>query len=236
MDSFELRMVLLANPEGRKKVEDGEYCWRSNADKIDPNRNWSYNFKKGTEEDRFYDSDGGQEALSTVETSSLDEAIKEFNPDVFLDVHSGMKGLLYSWASKAKDALKEDDEVKNILTSVEEIMDDIKNEDCPDCLAGEAYDMLHYESYGTSIDHNFVENRIPVSSCWEIWGDNSGLGMSARLNAMRMVKTNKKLRKKMKNFSAKAKLRFSFKMASELKFNTRDDDDNDCFDFFNPVT
>ena len=39
-------MVMNGNPNGRKKVEDGFYCWRSNADKVDPNRNWSYNFKK----------------------------------------------------------------------------------------------------------------------------------------------------------------------------------------------
>lgn len=59
LDHFELRMVMNANPEGRKKVEEGHYCWRSNADKIDPNRNWSYNFKKGDDEDKMYDSDGG---------------------------------------------------------------------------------------------------------------------------------------------------------------------------------
>jgi hypothetical protein len=62
-----------ANPEGRKKVEKGHYCWRSNADHIDPNRNWSYNFKKGDEEDKMFDSDGGEKPLSTVETRVLDE-------------------------------------------------------------------------------------------------------------------------------------------------------------------
>lgn len=68
-----MRMVMNANPEGRKKVEEGHYCWRSNADHIDPNRNWSYNFKKGDEEDKMFDSDGGEKPLSSVETRVLDE-------------------------------------------------------------------------------------------------------------------------------------------------------------------
>lgn len=73
LGNYELRMVMNANPEGRKKVEEGAYCWRSNKDKVDPNRNWSYNFKVGDEEDKMYDSYGGEEALTAVETRVLDE-------------------------------------------------------------------------------------------------------------------------------------------------------------------
>ena len=36
-------MVPVVNPNGRKKVEEGFNCWRSNGNKIDPNRNWEYN-------------------------------------------------------------------------------------------------------------------------------------------------------------------------------------------------
>jgi len=73
LGNYELRMVMNANPEGRKKVEEGAYCWRSNKDKVDPNRNWSYNFKVGDDEDKMYDSYGGEEALTAVETRVLDE-------------------------------------------------------------------------------------------------------------------------------------------------------------------
>jgi hypothetical protein len=73
-----------------------------------------------------------------------------------------MKGLLYSWASLAEHDIKEDKDVKASLKKVKEIMKKIKDDNCPDCIEGEAYDVLHYESYGTSIDHNFVENKIPV--------------------------------------------------------------------------
>jgi hypothetical protein len=47
-------MVMIGNPNGRQKVEEGYYCWRSNGDKIDPNRNWGFNFKVGDLEDEMY--------------------------------------------------------------------------------------------------------------------------------------------------------------------------------------
>lgn len=65
-------------------------------------------------------------------------------------------------------------------------MKKIKKDDCPDCIEGDAEGVLHYESYGTSIDHNFVENQVPISTCWEIYGDNSGLGMNKLLTSFRM--------------------------------------------------
>jgi len=84
---------------------------------------------------------------------------------------------------------------------VEKIMETIKEEHCKDCISGEAYDVLHYESYGTSIDHNFVENQVPVSTCWEIYGDNTGLGLNSHLSK----KYNQKMRhQKMKFLSRKA--------------------------------
>lgn len=46
---------------------------------------------------------------------------------------------------------------------------------CKECLVGEAYRLLKYESYGTFMDHNFYTNDIPISTCWEIYGDNSTL-------------------------------------------------------------
>ena len=33
---------------------------------------------------------------------------------------------------------------------------------CKECLVGEAYRLLKYESYGTFMDHNFYTNDIPI--------------------------------------------------------------------------
>jgi hypothetical protein len=58
LQNVEIRMIPIVNPQGRKKVEEGYNCWRSNLNKIDPNRNWGYNHHRSTDEDRFFDSDG----------------------------------------------------------------------------------------------------------------------------------------------------------------------------------
>jgi len=31
LDHYELHMVMIGNPDGREKVEEGHYCWRSNG-------------------------------------------------------------------------------------------------------------------------------------------------------------------------------------------------------------
>ncbi len=117
-------MVMIGNPNGRQKVEEGYYCWRSNGDKIDPNRNWGFNFKVGDLEDEMYcnfnqnryDSSGGDKPFSEAETNTINEHIKKFKPEIFLDVHSGMKGLLYPYASiKAEDLVNHDDNMKKAL-------------------------------------------------------------------------------------------------------------------------
>jgi hypothetical protein len=35
-------VVVNANPESRKKVEEGDYCLRTNEHGVDINRNWSF--------------------------------------------------------------------------------------------------------------------------------------------------------------------------------------------------
>ena len=37
----------------------------------------------------------------------------------------------------------------------------VADEYCKDCLVGEAFELLKYESYGTFIDHNLYLNDIP---------------------------------------------------------------------------
>jgi hypothetical protein len=44
LKNIELYVIPNVNPSGRKKVEEGYTCWRSNKDIIDPNRNWAYAF------------------------------------------------------------------------------------------------------------------------------------------------------------------------------------------------
>ena len=69
MENIELWIIPNVNSSGRKKVEQGYTCWRSNGEHIDPNRNYKfgYNFKP-SEEDIDLDSYGGKRPLSIIET------------------------------------------------------------------------------------------------------------------------------------------------------------------------
>lgn len=49
-------------------VEKGFYCWRSNGNKIDLNRNWGFNHKKSTNEDLSYDANGDNNFFTQYET------------------------------------------------------------------------------------------------------------------------------------------------------------------------
>jgi hypothetical protein len=111
-----------------------------------------------------FDSSGGDKPFSEAETKTINDHIKKFKPEIFLDVHSGMKGLLYPYASvKAEDLVNHDDNMKKALEITKELLVDTKKNVCPDCLTGSAYEILHYESRGCASDHNFVENQVPVA-------------------------------------------------------------------------
>jgi|688.fasta_scaffold2048946_1 hypothetical protein len=64
---------------------------------------------------------------------------------------------------------------------MQKLLEDIKKKFCHGCLVGESYEVIKYDSFGTSIDHNFFENNVPIrffliySTVWEIFGDNSTL-------------------------------------------------------------
>merc|ERR1719393_747325 len=44
-------MVLNANPQSRRAVEDGDYCLRTNENKVDLNRNYGLHWKAEKEDD-----------------------------------------------------------------------------------------------------------------------------------------------------------------------------------------
>ena len=71
MKNIELYIIPNVNPSGRKKVEEGYTCWRSNKDIIDPNRNWGYGHRPSPDEDISLDSNGDKKPFSIPETISI---------------------------------------------------------------------------------------------------------------------------------------------------------------------
>lgn len=95
-----------------------------------------------------------------------------FDPHVFLDIHSGMEGMMYPNAFETR---KKDKLVEQMKLMTNKILIEIEKKFCPGCLTGEAFSTIKYDSFGSSIDHNYFNNDVPLTAVWEIFGDNSTL-------------------------------------------------------------
>ena len=62
---------------------------------------------------------------------------------------------------------------------------------------GQGWKTIKYDSPGDSIDHNLIKNLVPISTTWEIFGENSTLRLLNKLKK----KYKKKTKKKIKNAS-----------------------------------
>jgi len=110
----------------------------------------------------------------------MNAQIRLFKPHEALDIHSGMLGMLTpNGAANINDS---NDPLNPVIAQMKTLLDKVAQKYCKECLVGEAYKILRYESYGTFIDHNLYENDVPIryvphlfSICWEIYGDNSTL-------------------------------------------------------------
>jgi hypothetical protein len=101
IQSFNFRVIINANPNGRIMVEKGEYCRRTNLNNVDLNRNWDIFWSKGqsnnSEENR------GQKPFSEIESKFISDSIKNFNAKLFLTLHSGVYGLFLPYAYLEKE-------------------------------------------------------------------------------------------------------------------------------------
>lgn len=95
LDNNNLRIIINANPTGRKKVESGQYCIRTNQNEVDINRNWDYFFGKDI---HLAEENSGKAAFSEIETKFIRDAIESYNAKLFLTLHSGTLGLFHPYA------------------------------------------------------------------------------------------------------------------------------------------
>ena len=102
LNKFILKMIIIANPTGRKIVEGGNFCWRGNKNKVDLNRNWGFQWKPKRPIDNVVQTDPGNKKFSEPETRAIEKTISSFKPDVFLSIHSGMNALMFPYAYSMK--------------------------------------------------------------------------------------------------------------------------------------
>jgi len=171
-------MVLNANPVGRGKVESGEYCTRTNENGVDLNRNYGFHWaaEKADDDETGVGSKQGQpvEAFSSgsgpfsePQTRIVARLIKETRPDVFLDVHSGTKGLFmpYDWTT---DPIPNESDRAHMMA----VLTEVNSKDCPECMVGATSETVGYLAPGSSADYAYSQG-VGFSFIWEIYADAS---------------------------------------------------------------
>ena len=156
MNKFRFRIVVIANPYGRKKVEAGKLCQRGNGRNVDLNRNWDFYWGKNIQQKEEYP---GKYPFSEKETKFLKKSVKYFRPHVFLSVHSGIHGLYTPYAFFKK----------GINKKAQSHLYPIQKKYCPFCRVGPASVLLKYRSSGTSLDYMYKKMKVRYSYTWEIY-------------------------------------------------------------------
>ena len=158
-NNFYIRIIINSNPYGRKRVENGEYCKRSNLNNVDINRNWDIHFKESINNPEEYP---GNKPFSEIETIFIMQSIKLFNAKLFLTLHSGVYGLFLPYAFQ-------EDEAKFNYNNMFNILSKIKNDFCPVCQLGAPSKVIGYKSSGTCLDYIYDNFKVPYALAWEIY-------------------------------------------------------------------
>merc|ERR1719253_1052180 len=159
-------------------VEGGEYCTRTNENGVDLNRNYGFHWQeeKETDDEHGVGSKAGKpveafssgsSAFSEPETRIVRRLINETRPDVFLDVHSGTKGLFmpYDWTTDPIPNESDRQHMKSVLQEV-------NSKDCPECMVGDCAETVGYLAPGSSADYAYSQG-VPYSFIWEIYADSA---------------------------------------------------------------
>jgi hypothetical protein len=163
LEGVEFVVIPNANPLGRKKVESGEFCKRTNEDGVDLNRNWGDNHRENRTSTKGQEMDPGPSGFSEPETQMIRDLILDENPDIFLSVHSGAYLLATPFGYSSSRKPDNEDRMIDVLRP---ISDKFCNGDCPFGSLGE---LLSYQSKGCDIDWVSENLKTPFIFTWEIY-------------------------------------------------------------------
>lgn len=220
--NFSFRIIVNHNPIGRQIVEKGNYCNRLNGNKVDLNRNYDIAFGKFVEFSN--EENPGNEPASEVETKFAIEIIKEFQPEIVIDIHSGSKALFYPWGYKNKKF--------RYYKPIKAFYKEVQKKYCTECQIGLPVEVLGYKASGSLMDYSQKELGVKYALSWEIFEDpNEESSDSINENAFRFKVLMKKKVEKTQKFKNKIlKNQFS----AEKTFSK--DENEICFKIFNPTT
>lgn len=162
----EFVVVPNANPSGRRVVEAGYYCKRTNENGVDLNRNWGDEHRNGASPGD--DANPGPQGFSEPETRALRDLVDQERPDMFLSVHSGAYLL---GASPGYQASSPEDE-KIAADVLGPISDKYCGGSCP---YGGLRDLIGYDAAGCDIDYIHENSGVRYAFTWEIYNGLQGM-------------------------------------------------------------
>jgi len=154
-------IVPIVNLPGRMDVENGDYCKRTNENGVDLNRNWDVHFKLQSNDP---DQVSGNHPFSEWQTQVLKQLLTEFNPKIFISIHSGALGMYSPPAYKIINMKKADFKEKKLIKILK-----ILNEKYCNCQAGPAANELWYVCPGNCMDYAYEKDNVDYSFAFEIF-------------------------------------------------------------------
>eukprot|EP01023_Acetabularia_acetabulum_P033173 TRINITY_DN31051_c0_g2_i1.p1 TRINITY_DN31051_c0_g2~~TRINITY_DN31051_c0_g2_i1.p1 ORF type:complete len:461 (-),score=54.11 TRINITY_DN31051_c0_g2_i1:1199-2581(-) len=166
LDNTVFKVIPMENVNGRKKVEGGEWCLRKNGRGVDTNRNWDINFGKKEKDYDPYEEHPGKNAFSEPETQIIKRVVKEFEPHVWINVHSGTYALFmpYDHIASIPNATGSAEQMQ-MIKQLNEIACGSK------CSIGSGGQAVGYLAHGTATDYVYEKMNVPLSFTWEIYGN-----------------------------------------------------------------
>lgn len=166
LEKLVIKVVPVENVNGRKRVEKGELCERRNGRGVDLNRNWSVDWGKKEKDYDPYEENPGTAPFSEPETQIMRRLSMEFEPHIWVNVHSGMEALFmpYDHKNTTPDGLLSQ-RMKLMLEKLNHLHLNDR------CLVGSGGGSVGYLAHGTSTDYMYDVGRVPMAFTFEIYGD-----------------------------------------------------------------
>jgi hypothetical protein len=161
LEDSEFQIVVNGNPDSRRKVEQGNFCLRTNAAGVDLNRNWDEEWKSSAVLDPK-DTNPGPKAFSEPETRVFKQLVEAYRPSTFLTVHSGTRGMYMPWAFDMEHlATRNQPQMMEVLRSIDK--------DHCECPFGAAGKEVGYPCPGTCLDWVYDKLQTPYAFAFEIY-------------------------------------------------------------------
>jgi len=208
----EFQIIINGNPGSRKRVEEGDFCLRVNPNGVDLNRNWNEHWSPEPSEINAVDTNPGPAPFSEPETQIFKKVVTDFDPTVFLTIHSGTRGMYMPWAYN-QYSLGEQNQAQML-----QLLLKLDSKYC-ECPYGGAGKEVGYPCPGTCLDWVYDDLKTPYAFAFEIYAHPAN---DANLKARWEEKT--------KNVDALIQSNDLFEHISE---NAQP---QQCFSMFNPTT